>query len=311
MGEKLSVRPIDSGLHTDKLAFNVDNDSFPVLVNAYQWRGRIKRKRGTSLLNRLQRFFNSASTSYGNTTSFNLVAGAGNLLTAFSLQVNGNIVPGTVSFLDSTSGDAYTDVNQDGTLIGIPSGTGTINYATGDITITAGGGDTIDDVSFNYYPDLPVMGLEDLILNANQFPGNLGFDTIYSYNILNTAPYGIYDVSFYKNPASLTYPGYTEKTNVTPTSWNSQDYQQFWTVNYQGALWATNGITNPFTTTNIGMQFKPILTVTMIVGGPPATARLTLDVTGGPHNLVQGDFLFINEVISTKGINFQNRICYK
>lgn len=305
MGEKLSVRPIDSGLHTDKLAFNVDNDSFPVLVNAYQWRGRIKRKRGTSLLNRLRRFFNSASTSYGNVTSFNLVAGAGNLLTAFSLQTNGNIFPGSVSLTDTTTGNTYTDPAKDGILVGAPAGSGTINYATGAITIAGGGGDTITTVTFNYFPDLPVMGLEDLILNANQFPGNLGFDTVYSYNITNTAPYSIYDVSFYKNPASLTYPGYTAKAAVTPTSWNGKDYQQFWTVNYQGALWATNGITNPFTKSNIGMQFKPILTVTMIVGGPPATARLTLDVTGGPHNLVQGDFLFINEVVSTTGINFQ------
>ena len=105
MGEKIVVGPINRGLRTDRTAFVIDNDSFPTLINAYQWRGRAKRKRGTSLLNRLKRFFNSAISSYGSTTSFNLVAGAGNILTAFSLQSGGNIVPGSVTLTDTTAGN--------------------------------------------------------------------------------------------------------------------------------------------------------------------------------------------------------------
>ena len=49
MGEKLVIGPIDKGLKTDREPFNIDNDSFPLLINAYQWRGRVKRKRGTAL----------------------------------------------------------------------------------------------------------------------------------------------------------------------------------------------------------------------------------------------------------------------
>lgn len=303
MGEKLVVGPIDKGLRNDRTAFVIDNDSFPLLVNAYQWRGRIKRKRGTSFLNRLRRFFNSVNSSYGIITSFNLVGGAGNLLTGFGLQSTGNIIPGTITFTDSTAGNIYTDAAEDGTLVGAPAGTGTINYATGAITIVGGAVDTIDTATFSYFPVLPVMGLEDLVLNADLFPGNLAFDTVYSYNMVNSAPYSIYDVSFYKNPAAdaAILPGYIPKTNVTALTWNGQNYQQFWTVNYQGALWATNGITVPFTTTNIGMQFKPIVMVTVTAGGPPAIA--TLEITA--HGLVVGDFLFINEVVTTTGINFQ------
>jgi hypothetical protein len=297
---KLVVRPIEKGLRTDRLAFNIDNDSFPTLLNAYQWRGRIKRKRGTSLLGRLTRFFNSSSTAYSSVSTINLVSGSANILTGFSLQTNGNIVPGSVSITDTTASVTYTDPGKAGILVGSPSGSGTINYATGAITITAGGSDAIS-AQFLYYPDLPVMGLEELNLQANVFPGTLAFDTVYSYNIVVSSPYPIYDVSFYKNPPSSTYPGYTAKTTVTPTSWNGQDYQQFWTVNYQGALWATNGINVPFTTTNIGMQYKPIVSVTVTSGGPPAI--VSLQITG--HGLVIGDFLFINEVSTTTGINFQ------
>ena len=307
MGEKIIVGPVNKGLRNDRLPFVIDNDSFPKLLNAYQWRGRIKRKRGTSFLGRLQRFFNSNSTVY-NSGSTTIVLGndgsgngTGNLLTGFTtLQINATLVPGSVTIVDSTSGNIYTDPSKNGILVGIPAGSGTVNYATGAILITGGAGDTIT-ATFLYYPDLPVMGLEDFISTSVQFPGTIAFDTTYSYNVQTVFPYGIYDVSFYKNPTTGSYPGYTQKTNPTSLTWNGQDYQQFWTVNYESVLWATNGINVPFTQTNIGMQYKPIVSVTVTSGGPPAIVNL--QITG--HGLSIGDFLFINEVITTTGINFQ------
>lgn len=306
MGEKIVVGPINKGLRNDRTAFVIDNDSFPTLINAYQWRGRVKRKRGTSLLGRLQRFFNSASSSYGSISSFNLVAGAGNLLSSFALQADGNIVPGTVHL--TVAGNVYTD-NSLGVLTGVPAGSGTINYATGGIIISGGAGSAVTAVSFLYYPDLPVMGIEDLVLNATQFPGTLAFDTTYSYDISTSDPYPIHDVSFYKNLATATYTGYIQKTNWTPVTWNGEDYQQFWTVNYEGALWATNGINVPFNTTHIGMQFKPITGMNITSAtAPNGPSIVTLTITG--HGLVVGDFVFINEVIytapnTTNSINFQ------
>jgi len=298
MGEKIIVGPINKGLRNDRTAFIIDNDSFPTLINAYQWRGRVKRKRGSSFLTRLQRFFNSTSVSYnsGSTTiPLAAVTGTGNLVTGFSLQSTANIVPGSVTI--TVGVNVYTDPAMDGNL----SPSGSINYSTGAIIIVAEAGNNAT-ATFMYYPGLPVMGIEEIHLTPNENPGTMAFDTKYSYIIINSSPYLSYDVSFYKNPdPSITLPGYIRKTNTTPTTWNGQDYQQFWTVNYEGALWATNGITIPFTKTNIGMQFKPIVTVTVTAAGPPATA--TLNIVG--HGLVVGDFLFINEVATTTGINFQ------
>src|ERR1700758_1731894 len=93
MSSKIVVNPIGKGLKTYFLPFNIDNDSFPVLRNAYQWRGRVKRKRGNELIGRLRRFFNSTSTAYnsGSTTITLDGSGNGNILTGFSLQANGNI----------------------------------------------------------------------------------------------------------------------------------------------------------------------------------------------------------------------------
>lgn len=298
MGDKIVIGPINKGLRTDRTAFVIDNDSFPTLINAYQWRGRVKRKRGTSKLCRLQRDGISV-----NGKSLSLPNGTINLISALSLESSSSIVPGTINIRGASDGTIYTDPAMNGTLVAT-GGTGvggSINYASGLLGITAGSNQGITG-TFSYYPGLPVMGLEDFANPTASYPQTVGFDTTYAYNLNNAFPYNVYNVSYYKNPAaSGIYPGYTAKTTPTAVKWNGQDYQQFWTSNYQGCMFTTNGVTNPFSTTNIGMQFKPIVAVTNITGGPPAIARL--EITG--HGLVIGDWVFVNEVVTTTGINFQ------
>ena len=142
------------------------------------------------------------------------------------------------------------------------------------------------------------MDIEELNLIATQFPGTLAFDTTYSYQIVTASPYYAYDVSFYKNPpsASINSIAYTAKATPTPVRWNGQNYQQFWSVNYEEALWATNGIQVPFTTTNIGMQFKPIATITYV-----SATQVTITITEATATLIIGDWVFINEVMASGG----------
>jgi len=136
-------------------------------------------------------------------------------------------------------------------------------------------------------------------------PTTLAFDTKYSYNIETSDPFRAYDVSFYKNPNIdvTALPGYTRKDPSTPVRWNSQDYQLTRTANYQNALFASNGVTVPFNTTNIGMQYKPVTNVAIVAGGPPAI--ITATIVG--HGLVVGDFLFFNEIDTNvvNGLNYQ------
>jgi hypothetical protein len=318
MGEKLVIGPINKGLKTYFTPFNIDNDSFPVLQNAYQWRGRVKRKRGTTYLGQLNYQYVSFAvfTGFGisgPTKVIGLFANTGKLNPGPSASfVPGNIKPITITFTGSVTNQTLTDTLGTGVLSISPAGNitaATLNYSTGNLTITLGTPDTVSIFfSGSIYPGLPVMGLEDFTISTEAFPGTIAFDTQYSYNISTTSPYPINYVGYYNNPAAAgKYPGYVPKaiTAATPFTWNGADYQQFWSTNYQGALWVTNGVPVPFVADNIGMPFKPILTVTNITGGPPAIARLTLDVTGGAHNLVKGDFVFVNQVSTTTGINFQ------
>ncbi len=160
--QKLMLGPFPRGLRKDLTAFAIDNDSFPTLLNAYQWRGRIKRKRGTSLLGRLSRYFDSLLISYntGTTTITLDGTGAENILAneSWTLETNSSIVPGSVEIIGNLT---YTDPAMDGTL----SPEGDINYSTGAILIPDEANVAVS-ANFRYYPVLPVMGFEDLNYNV-------------------------------------------------------------------------------------------------------------------------------------------------
>jgi hypothetical protein len=317
MGEKIVIGPLIRGLRQDFTAFNIDNESFPTLTNAYQWRGRVKRKRGTETIGQLNRYFDSTSTSYIPVPITITLDGSGNgnLITGvYGISVkspNASIVPGSVTLTVTAAGPVvtvYTDPTEDGYLT--PTGTGgpnTINYASGSISISAQAGSTVS-AQFVYSPNLPGMGIEDFISSTSAYPLTNLFDTVYAYNISTSFPYPIHDIGFYKNPPSSG--SYVQKPAQlpTPTSWNGQDYQQFYTVNYKGALWTTNGVTVPFDFTNVGMQFAPKSTITVT-----ATTATTISVTITNCPLIIGDFVFLNEFVgsgtpdtTSQTLNFQS-----
>jgi len=252
-----------------------------------QWRGRIKRKRGTLQLGGRKRYIGTTDVTGGQVITIRPAPIASGIAT---------FVVGTQVFVDPGGASPVA-------LLTNGPGTATLDRATGILTINA----SIPLTPVIYFPRLPVMGIEEFNINANNIPGTIAFDTVYAYNISGTFPYPIIDISFYKNPPSGTYPAYVQKGGgtpfLTPLWWNGANYQQFWTVNYQGALWATNGVTVPFapgSITSIGMQFAPAADITYV--GNTATT-LTVTILNTP--LVEGDFVFANEWNVGSGLNFQ------
>lgn len=248
MTSSLVIANFKTGYETDREPFLVNNDAFPVLNNAYVWRGRLKKKRGTSLLGRLQRTTDAAGNLSGGTVT----------LTA-------PVVPGTVSIV--VGANTYTDPGKLGVLVGAPGGSGTINYATGLVTITGGAGSAFT-ATFDYYPSLPVMGLEDFFLPNNPFPALVAFDTRFSYQF-NQSTNNFYDVTFYK-------------ASGAPFEWTGTDYEQFWSTNYSGAMWVTNQ--------EAGFHFA---TITAFADLAASTAAV---VTLDNPNLLVGDKLFFYEI---------------
>jgi hypothetical protein len=92
MPEQIYIGNFAKGLTTSRLPFVIDNDAFPTMYNFYSWRGRAKRKRGTIFLAQLE--FQEQISLTPNSwqlPSFNLVAGAGNLITQYSLGTTASI----------------------------------------------------------------------------------------------------------------------------------------------------------------------------------------------------------------------------
>jgi hypothetical protein len=274
MPQQVLIGNFPKGLTLDRLPFVIDNDSFPYLYNCYVWRGRVKRKRGTIFLGRLQFQVQIATVPLPwQEASFALVAGGGNLIAQFGLPAAASITSKSLSLV--VGANTYTDSLANGTLVGTPAGTGTINYATGAFTIAGGAASAVTG-TFSYFPGLPVMGLEDLVSSTSptpQYPLLLAFDTVNAYQIKQTATtIFFYNVSYYK------------ATN-NPVVWSGLDYQQFWTTNYSSAFWATNG--------KSGFHF---VNGTYVSGSGTTMITFTFTSKTIPYStLVIGDVLWFNE----------------
>lgn len=213
----------ESGLDNYFEPFLIPEKAFPVLEDAFAWRGRIERRNGFSLLGRLRRVITGASLGNSSASPWTFTIYS-TLASAITGEPDASLEIGSVTI--TVGAIVFTD-NGDGTLSSVtPGNSGTINYATGSVTLThtagAGQATTID---FNYYPALPVMGLrkrEQVDINQEK---TIAFDTKYAY----------------------TYSGgWEELPSSTPTTWNGANYNLFWTANYwqdgsgNDLFWATN-----------------------------------------------------------------------
>lgn len=283
---KIYIGNFRGGLRDDVTAFNIDNDSFPFLFNFYSWRGRAKRKRGTVTLGRLTRQIESVDSMTPDPWQFGPIpfnADVADLFTFLSAPNGAAIVPGTI---DITVGiTTYTDPAGDGVIVG--GAGGSINYATGILTLT-GVGNTSGVGIFSYFPGLPVMGLRDFVSSAtatsNNYPLLLAFDTTYAYQCnQKEVNVNFFSVSYYKS------------TN-NPVIWTGQDFQQFWSTNYptstaqqSGAFWATNNVP--------GFHFKALTNVMGVSVTRVSATQVTLTITSS--GLIPDDVIWINEVTGT------------
>lgn len=232
----IAISYAQGGLVNDKASFNLTDDSFQTLLNAYNFRGRIRRRQGYVLLGRLRRGFTDRTVQVDGVTAtqFN-PGGTGSIsipvFTIFGINVlepNASIQspsmaapfvltldPGGANetiLTDNNLGDGTMTVTGTGPVIS----SATINYQTGIITaiFTANPGLVNVTLTFSYFPSLPVMGLrvyQTSTINDEQL---IAFDTRYAYryNILNN------------RFEELT-------TTLVPTTWTGSNSDFFYSVN--------------------------------------------------------------------------------
>jgi hypothetical protein len=282
--ERLVISSISTGMETYEKPFLLNNDAFPLIENALCWRKRLIKKPGSTQLGRLNRELSGTIMTLDGSGN-----GSANLISSFASSdaATASISLGSIDFSDGTN--TYTEPSiPNGTLVGSPSGSGTINYATGAVTITGGAANAMVTGSFSYNPGLPAMGIEAFESDATataiiDFPTNIFFDTKYAYQYLTGS--GFVDTTFYKNTgASFTFSG--------------ANYQQFFSSNYFRAMFLTNN--------NPGAQFGKINTITK---GNPTTITTTF-----ANGLTNYDYVFLNEIAAgnpSDNIGLLNMQCFR
>ena len=268
----VTVVQFDEGLNTRLSPFNIPDDSFSTLVNAYTYRGTVVKKPGTTLICRPVRAFSSTdwvTLSASGAGSFNAITIAEGAATA-SIQI------GSVSLSDGTN--TYTEPSTpDGTLVSSGTASGTINYATGDVTITGGAANQPITGTVGIFYGLPIMGIFPFALQ-------LGFgssetvqfilDQSFAYNYVSGSNYG-----------TATFNSYFYSSgNVC--QWHGESWQLFDSEDFSNACWVSNGVA--------GMQFKLITGIT--VGS-------TTTVTIANHGLLVNDYVWFNEIQGTTQLN--------
>lgn len=246
--EQFSIAGYNSGLRTNQKPFLIPTEAFANLDNAYVWRERVKKREGLEYFGRLRRVITAVAgagtySTINGTNTLNVFGATGlNILAATipetyaQLQVGSASTP--ISIVIAATGQTLSDVAGTGTMTVAPAGTitaATINYATGVITITAtaAAGPGAVTLTFNYFPTLPVMGIWQRELPAENIEETIFFDQKYAY--IN--PTGADDAF----------------QDITGVTWNSSNSDFFSAVNYRG----TNPYDRIFFVTNFNKGANP------------------------------------------------------
>ena len=227
------IKDYRTGLQNDKYPWLIENDAFETLENLYIYQGRVQKKGGTRLLGRLVNSVTAESIG---------VRSGGAPDTFMGTLVNIPVASGSLIITDGVT--TFTDNGSGGFVI--TGGSGTVNantnYETGAYNITFNDINAAAPVTatYNYHQNLPVTGIRTReIININQ-EETVFFNTTKA-NVYSDLTEQFTDVTVYK-------------TTGTKFSWTGSGSNYFYSNNYLGALWTTNGTAGyyPSTTTGVG-----------------------------------------------------------
>lgn len=200
------------GLTQDRKPALLANEAYSDIENAYVFRERTKKRDGEVPMGRLSRVFTNVDIGNSSASPWTF-----NLYTKLSItkETNAQIKPGSVSITIATIATPFVDAGN-GTLTNVTSpgsNHGTINYLTGDVTITDTAGAGHDThVTMTYFPMLPVMGILKRDVATFGIDATVFFDTKYAYQFVS---------------------GFQEL--ASGTTWSGTNTDFFWAANYQGA----------------------------------------------------------------------------
>lgn len=258
-----SIVNLRDGARRDVESFLLKNDSFPIIENAYLFRGRIQKRSS----------YQTIGTNTGRLRWQIGTTGASPFVfTLPDIPITSSIVQfsiGSVFFTDPGGASPVNLLSTNGAY------SGTLDRTTGVVTLNH---PVILATAVFYYPGLPVMGLkvrEQIAINDELL---LGFDTRYSY-LFDSVSNDFIGANTYKFQApAVAGPVFT---------WHGANSDLFWTVNYFNVLWASNN--------NSGLN-----SYTISAGTDAIPSVLTIGVG---HNVQVNDVVMVVNTSTSNTLN--------
>lgn len=269
--DRFLIAPLSTGLETDKRPWMIPDDAFAELENAYVFRGRVRKRFGST-------FTGTGSTSSQTAQLFSRARYAVDTTDNAGASTAGKKVPGHVFAIGQmfSIGDEIFTVNATGTpgtMITTGSAT-THTYNTTDGAFVFAGATPLTTIYF--YPATPIMGLTlyetPTIINNVAF----AFDTQFAYSFTSGA---------WNNVAN------------SPV-WHGSNSQFFWACNWQGAN--TSTVTMFVTNFNATQNAAPGANDDNMYSYSPSAGWATFK----PKFLVAGDFVQSARII----VPFKDRL---
>jgi len=275
--QSITISGFNSGAAKNKKPFLIPDDAFVELENAFVYREELRKREGLQLIGRYRRVLTSQAQANTDGTSDYTIADI--LSSVRATEPDSELEPSSVVMtIDPGGGNEtkFTDqgdgtfLRTSGTAYQITTGT-YVNYVTGEVNLewlggsTPAGGITVT-ASYNYFPELPAMGIIVRETDAINVEQTLWFDTKYCY---------LHDGANFQEylPSQLA-------------TWGGTDADFFWGTNYRGSdsatrlFFVTNGVnaaSSPMRYTNgsTWTTFRPI------IGGESETEVLTTTLAFG------------------------------
>ena len=229
--DRFLIAPINTGLETDVRPFLIPDDAFARLQNAYVFRGRVRKRFGSRLMNtgvatNIQQLFSRLRIQVNTTDAGGNAAG---------------IVPGAifkVGQLFSIGSQIYTVVTPGVAQPMLNTGAGAATYSTTNGAYTFAGAPALTAVF--WYPSEPVMGLITFESLAISNEPVIAFDTQFAYLYTGVAWVRAGTAVWTGNNAQFfwgtTYRGDEAYENfLFVTNFNPPDQIKYW----DGAAWTT------------------------------------------------------------------------
>lgn len=204
--DRFLIAPINTGLQTDLRPWQIMDDAFEYLQNAYVFRGRLRKRFGSLLMGNPPSVQNSRlRVSLGNNTNAAMALPANTTSHTPQLAIGQMFTLGSDSFYVYQLGAGVA------TLSTNPAVSAVIDSVATPNTVTFTGG-ALTDV--NWYPALPVMGIDQYEIGAVNNHPTFAFDTEFAYR--------------------FTGPGWSRSGSGTSPIWHGGIQNFFWAANWQG-----------------------------------------------------------------------------